>query len=52
MLVEAIKELYDHNYWAMNKLLQVLEGLSQAQLHTDLLNGVGSIHTTLVHIVR
>ena len=51
MQVEAIKELYDYNYWAMNKLLQAVEGLSMQQLHTDLLNGIGSIHTTLVHIV-
>ena len=51
MQIEQIKELYDYNNWAGDRLWKVVESLSADQLYIDMHNGIGSIFTTLVHLV-
>ena len=49
--IEQIKELYDYNDWASERLWQAVGGLSTDQLNIDMHNGIGSIFTTLIHLV-
>ena len=51
MQIEQIKELYDYNDWASERLWQAVAGLSMDQLNIDMHNGIGSIFTTLIHLV-
>lgn len=51
MHIEQIKELYDYDHWANERLWQVVAGLEEDQLHMDIHNGIGSIQTTLLHMV-
>ena len=51
MQIEQIKELYDYNDWANERLWQTVAGLSIDQLNIDMHNGFGSIFTTLIHLV-
>jgi uncharacterized damage-inducible protein DinB len=51
MQIDEIKVLYDYNAWANEKLLHTVEEVSEAQLHTHMPNGMGSMHTTLVHML-
>lgn len=52
MQVEQMKELYDYNHWANERLWQVVTGLSLDQLAIDMKNGIGDIPTTLLHMVN
>jgi uncharacterized damage-inducible protein DinB len=49
--IEQIKELYDYNNWASERLWQAVTDLNADQLNIDMHNGIGSIFTTLVHLV-
>ncbi len=51
MRIDQIKELYDYNHWANERLWQVIAGLNHDQLNRDMHNGIGSILTTLLHMV-
>jgi uncharacterized damage-inducible protein DinB len=51
MQIDQIKELYDYNHWAGERLWQAVAGLNQDQLNIDMHNGIGSILTTLLHMV-
>lgn len=51
MKIDQIKELYDYNHWASERLWQAVTGLSVDQLNIDIHNGIGSIFTTLIHLV-
>lgn len=51
MQIDQIKELYDYNNWAGERLWEAIERLSADQLEIDMHNGIGSILTTLVHLV-
>ena len=51
MQIDFLKGLYEYNYWANNRLLHAVEGISDAQLNAEMSNGVGTMRTTLVHIL-
>ena len=51
MQLDQIKELYDYNDWASERLWQAVTGLSVDQLNIDMHNGIGTIFTTLIHLV-
>lgn len=51
MQLDQIKELYDYNNWANERLWQAVTDLSVDQLNIDMHNGIGSIFTTLIHLV-
>ncbi len=51
MHIDQIRELYDYNNWAGERLWEAIQGLSADQLEIDMHNGIGSIFTTLVHLV-
>ena len=51
MQIDQIKELYDYNDWANERLWQAVSALSADQLNIDMHNGIGSIFTTLIHLV-
>ena len=51
MHIAMFQEIYEYNNWANEQLLQTILQLDNAQLHTDIHNGIGSIHTTLVHML-
>lgn len=50
MQIDQIKQLYDYNNWADEKLWQAIAGLSQDELTIDTHNGIGSIQDTLLHL--
>ncbi len=52
MQIEQIKELYEYNNWANQRLWEAVESVSAEQLNIDVHNGIGSIFTTLVHLVN
>jgi uncharacterized damage-inducible protein DinB len=52
MQVEQMKELYNYNHWADERLWQVVTGLSLDQLTADMHNGIGDILNTLLHMVN
>jgi hypothetical protein len=45
MQIEQIKELYDYDHWANERLWQAAGGLNQEELNIDMHNGIGSIQT-------
>jgi uncharacterized damage-inducible protein DinB len=51
MQIEQIKELYDYDRWANERLWEAVAGLSLDELNADIHNGIGSILATLLHIV-
>jgi uncharacterized damage-inducible protein DinB len=51
MLVEYFKTLYDYNYWANAKILEVVEQVNEAQFTEETKDGHGSLRETLVHIL-
>jgi uncharacterized damage-inducible protein DinB len=51
MQIDQIKELYDYDHWANERLWQAVAGLNLDQLNIDMPNGIGSILDTLLHIV-
>jgi uncharacterized damage-inducible protein DinB len=51
MHIAMFQEIFEYNNWANERLLQAITQLDEAQLHTDIHNGIGSIHTTLVHML-
>jgi len=52
MQVEQIKELYDYDHWANERLWQAIVGLSQDQLNMDMHNGLGDMLDTLLHMIN
>ncbi len=48
---ESLVEMFRHNAWANQRLLDACEGLSDAQLDATVVGTFGSIRDTLVHIV-
>jgi uncharacterized damage-inducible protein DinB len=52
MQINQIKELYDYNHWANERLWQTVADLSLDQLTIDMHNGIGNILTTLLHMVN
>jgi uncharacterized damage-inducible protein DinB len=51
MQIDQIKELYDYDHWANERLWQAVADLNLDQLNMDMHNGMGSILTTLLHMV-
>ena len=51
MQIDQIRELYDYNHWADERLWQAVVGLNVDQLNIDMHNGLGSILTTLLHML-
>jgi uncharacterized damage-inducible protein DinB len=51
MLVEYFKTLYDYNYWANAKILEVAEQVDETQFIKETKDGYGSLRGTLVHIL-
>ena len=52
MTLQEAKTLHAYNAWATNKLLDAVAEVPVAQYRRDLKSSHGSIHGTLVHIVR
>jgi uncharacterized damage-inducible protein DinB len=52
MLLDYVKSLYNYNYWANDKIVRTVEGISQAQVNVDMHNGIGTMRVTLVHILN
>lgn len=48
----VLATLFAHNAWANVKLLDFCEKLSPEQLGTNAVGGFGTIHETLIHILR
>jgi uncharacterized damage-inducible protein DinB len=51
MVIEIIRNLYQFNVWANNRILNTASQISQEQYFTDTNPSFGSIHNTLVHIM-
>jgi uncharacterized damage-inducible protein DinB len=49
--VEYLERLYDHNYWANQKLLGVISQLSPDQYTQSVAGSYSSIRNTLVHVM-
>jgi uncharacterized damage-inducible protein DinB len=47
----TLVELFKHNLWANQRLLQVCQACSDAQLDADAVGTYGSIRNTLVHLL-
>ena len=51
MHLQDIHNLYEYNYWANHRLLEVVETVPHEQFIKDLGSSHGGIHGTLVHIM-
>ena len=51
MTLQALLALLDYHYWARDRLLDALEGLTPDQFRQDFGSSFGSIRSTLVHVV-
>jgi uncharacterized damage-inducible protein DinB len=51
MLLDYMKSLYNYNYWANDRIVRTVEGISEAQFNADMHNGIGTMRMTLVHIL-
>jgi len=51
MQLDMINTLFAYNRWANEQLLQTIAGVSETELHADMCNGIGSMHSTLVHML-
>lgn len=49
MHLQDIHNLYEYNYWANHRLLEIIETLAQEQFTKDLGSSHGGIQGTLVH---
>ena len=49
MHIQDIHSLYDFNYWANHRILNIIETLSHEQFSKDLSSSHGGIHGTLFH---
>ena len=49
MHIQDIHSLYDFNYWANHRILNIVETLSHEQFSKDLSSSHGGIHGTLFH---
>ncbi len=49
--VEAIRELYDYNYWARDRQLEACRALTQEQFLRPMGSSFSSLRDTLVHLV-
>ena len=49
MNIDMIKQLYDYNYWAHQRVWNCVKKLSNEQLHQPFDYSIGSIHAQLVH---
>ena len=49
MHIQDIHTLYEFNYWANHRLLDIAETLSEEQFKKDLNSSHGGIHGTLIH---
>ena len=52
MLLDYVKSLYNYNYWADDRIMRAVEGISEAQLNVDMHNGIGTMRMTLVHTLN
>jgi uncharacterized damage-inducible protein DinB len=50
MDLQELRTLVDYHYWARDRLLDAVDGLSPDQLNEDLGNSFPSIRDTLVHL--
>jgi uncharacterized damage-inducible protein DinB len=50
MNFQDLQALVDYHYWARDRMLDAVEGLTPEQLTRDLGNSFPSIHNTLVHL--
>jgi uncharacterized damage-inducible protein DinB len=51
MLADALRELYNYNHWATERVLEAASGLTQEQLLAPGTAGRGSVRDTLVHLI-
>ena len=51
MHLTDINTLYDYNYWANHRLLEIIDGVPQDQYLRDIGSSHGGIHGTLVHMM-
>jgi uncharacterized damage-inducible protein DinB len=49
MTLQDLRTMLDYHYWARDRLLEALEGLTPEQLTRDLGSSFKSIHDTMVH---
>jgi uncharacterized damage-inducible protein DinB len=52
MQIEQVRELYEYNRWANERLWLAMTTLDEEQLKGDMHNGLGSILITLLHMVN
>ena len=50
MTFEEVNHLVDYNYWARDRLLDAVGGLTQEQFTQDMGNSFGSVRDTIAHI--
>jgi uncharacterized damage-inducible protein DinB len=50
-LLDYLRQMYDYHYWANNRLLAAMVGLSNEQLNEEQGYGWNSIHGTLAHML-
>ena len=50
MTLEEIRELFEYDEWATNRILESVSALSEQDYRKDLGSSHGGMHTTLVHI--
>jgi uncharacterized damage-inducible protein DinB len=51
MTLQDIRTLYEYNYWAKSRIMEVVESLTPEQYVRDMKSSYGGIQGTLVHIV-
>jgi uncharacterized damage-inducible protein DinB len=51
MTIKDLERLYDYNYWANQKLFQVVSQLSNEQFTQTVAGSYGSVRNTLVHVL-
>jgi uncharacterized damage-inducible protein DinB len=51
MTIAEIRTLYEYNYWAKARIMNVVETLSHDQFTKNLGSSHGGVHGTLVHIM-
>jgi uncharacterized damage-inducible protein DinB len=48
----TLREMFRHNLWANQRLLEACEALSEDQMNASAVGTYGSVHDTLAHLVR
>ena len=51
MTVKDLEALYDYNYWANGRLLQVVSRLTSEEFTRQVAGSYGSVRNTLVHVL-